>query len=107
MLPRRGLALVVSACSAAPPPLLKADGVERVSADRAAYPAELAQLRASARKLGAALLADGGEAGNGNVVSSPGSLLIALAMLRTGATGATAAEMDKVLGLPGSTATRP
>ncbi|NUU31462.1 serpin family protein [Arthrobacter sp. C9C5] len=95
-----GLALVLSACSAAPPTLLKADGVERVSADRSAYPAELAQLGASARKLGAALLADGGEAGNGNVVSSPGSLLIALAMLRTGAAGATAAEMDKVLGLP-------
>lgn len=94
------VALVASACSAAPPPLLKADGVERVAADRSAYPAELAQLRASARKLGAALLADGGEAGNGNVVSSPGSLLIALAMLRTGATGATAAEMDNVLGLP-------
>ncbi len=94
------LALVLSACSAAPPALLKADGVERVAADRSAYPAELAQLRAAARKLGAALLADGGDAGNGNVVSSPGSLLIALAMLRTGATGATAAEMDKVLGLP-------
>ena len=58
------------------------------------------QLRATARKLGAALLADGGDAGSGNVVSSPGSLLNALAMLRTGATGATAAEMDKVLGLP-------
>ena len=80
--------------------MLKADGVERVSADRSAYPAELAQLRASARKLGAALLADGRDAGSGNVVSSPGSLLVALAMLRAGAAGATAAEMDKVLGLP-------
>ena len=56
--------------------------------------------RTSARKLGAALLADGGEAGNGNVVASPGSLLIALAMLRAGASGKTAVEMDKVLGLP-------
>jgi serpin B len=80
--------------------MLKADGVERVSADRSAYRAELAQLRASARKLGAALLADGGDAGSGNVVSSPGSLLIALAMLRAGAAGGTAAEMDSVLGLP-------
>ena len=93
-------AIALTACSASPPALLKADGVERVSAERSAYPAELAQLRASARKLGAALLADGGDAGNGNVVSSPGSLLIALAMLRAGAAGATAAEMDSVLGLP-------
>ncbi len=94
------VALALTACSASPPALLKADGVERVSADRAAYPAELAQLRASARTLGAALLADGGDAGSGNVVSSPGSLLIALAMLRAGASGETAAEMDSVLGLP-------
>jgi serpin B len=94
------VALVLSACSAAPPALLKAGGVERVFAGSSDYPAELAQLRTSARKLGAALLSDGGGAGNGNVVSSPGSLLIAFAMLRTGATGATAAEMDKVLGLP-------
>ena len=93
-------ALALTACSASPPALLKADGVERVSAERSAYPAEFAQLRASARKLGAALLADGGDAGSGNVVSSPGSLLIALAMLRAGAAGGTAAEMDSVLGLP-------
>jgi serine protease inhibitor len=92
-------ALALTACSA-PPALLKADGVERVAAHRSAYPDELAQLRASARKLGAALLADGGDAGNGNVVASPGSLLAALAMLRTGASGATAAEMDTALGLP-------
>lgn len=94
------VALVLTACAASPPALLKADGVERVAADRSAYPAELSQLRTAARKLGAELLADGGEAGNGNVVSPPGSLLIALSMLRTGASGATAAEMDKVLGLP-------
>lgn len=94
------LALALTACSASPPAMLKADGVERVSADRSAYPAELAQLRASARMLGAALLADGGDAGSGNVVSSPGSLLLALAMLRAGASGGTAAEMDSVLGLP-------
>ena len=57
------MALALTACSASPPALLKADGVERVSAERSAYAAELAQLRASARKLGAALLADGGDAG--------------------------------------------
>src|SRR6478672_3762405 len=94
------MTLSLTACSASPPALRKADGFERAAADRAAYPAELDQLRASARKLGAALLADGGDAGNGNVVASPGSLLIALAMLRTGATGKTAAEMDRTLGLP-------
>ncbi len=94
------VALALTACSASPPALLKADGVARLSADRSAYPAELAQLRASARTLGAALLADGGDAGNGNVVASPGSLLIALAMLRAGASGETAAEMDSALGLP-------
>lgn len=94
------MALVLTACSAEPPALLKADGVARVSVDRSAYPAELARLRASAQTLGSALLADGGDSGGGNVVSSPGSLLIALAMLRTGASGGTAAEMDSVLGLP-------
>ena len=94
------MALALTACSASPPALLKANGVERVSAEQSDYPAELAQLRVSARKLGAALLADGGDSGNGNVVASPGSLLIALAMLRTGATGKTAAEMDRTLGLP-------
>ncbi|TQJ58463.1 serpin B [Arthrobacter sp. SLBN-83] len=95
-----GLALVLTACAASPPAVLKADGVERVSVGRSDYQAELAQLKASARKLGATLLANGGEAGNGNVVASPGSLLLALAMLRTGASGATAAEMDKVIDLP-------
>ncbi|WP_346927259.1 serpin family protein, partial [uncultured Arthrobacter sp.] len=94
------MALALTACSASPPAMVKADGVERVSAEWSAYPAEVAQLRASTRKLGAALLADGGDAGSGNVVASPGSLLVALAMLRAGASGATAAEMDSVLGLP-------
>ena len=94
------VALALAACSVSPPALLKYDGVKRVSAEQSAYPTELAQLRASALKLGAALLADGGDAGKGNMVSSPGSLLVALAMLRAGATGAAAAEMDRVLGLP-------
>lgn len=84
----------------APPALLKADGVERVLVDRAAYPAEVRAYRDSALKLGGALLADGGNGSNGNVISSPGSLLIAIAMLRAGASGETAAEMDEVLGLP-------
>ncbi len=93
-------ALALSACTAPPPEMLTSDGVERVSADLAAYPDELATFRDSARKLGGALLADGGEGGNGNVVSSPASLLIALSMLRAGAGGDTAAEMDRVLGFP-------
>ena len=44
--------LVLSAGSASPPALLKADGVERVLADRSAYPAELAQLRDVGAKAG-------------------------------------------------------
>lgn len=84
----------------APPELLTAEGVERVSVDRADYAAEMRSFRASALFLGEALLADGGDGANGNVVSSPGSLLIALAMLRSGATGKTAEEMDSVLQFP-------
>ena len=92
--------LSLTACSASPPALLMADGVERVSVQLSGHPAELALLRASARKVGDALLADAGDAGSGNVIASPGSLLIALAMLRAGASGETAAEMDTILGLP-------
>ncbi|WP_457972612.1 serpin family protein [Arthrobacter sp. D1-17] len=91
----------LAACSASQPGLLKADGVQRESADRAAYSPGLIALRDSALKLGEALLADGGDSASGNAVSSPGSLLIALAMLRAGAAGGTAAEMDAVLKLPG------
>lgn len=90
----------LAACSASQPGLVKADGVQRESVERAAYPAELIALRDSALKLGEALLADGGDGASGNVVASPGSLLIALAMLRAGAAGGTAAEMDAVLKLP-------
>jgi serine protease inhibitor len=101
-------ALVGLAGCAAPgpspaPELLTADGVERVYVDREEYAAELRSFRASALFLGEALLADGGDGANGNVVSSPGSLLIALAMLRAGATGKTAAEMDSILQFPPET----
>ncbi|WP_426998113.1 serpin family protein [Pseudarthrobacter sp. N5] len=92
-----GAVAALTACSSPAPGLVKADGVQRVSVDRAAYAGELSAIRTSALKLGEALLADNG---NGNVISSPGSLLIALAMLRTGASGETAVEMDSVLGLP-------
>lgn len=95
-----GALVALTACSASSPELLKADGVDRVSVDGAAYAAELRSFRASAFGLGGALLADGGDGSKGNVVSSPGSLLIALAMLRAGASGETAAEMDSVLMLP-------
>jgi serpin B len=98
---RRALALGtimgLAACAApVQPELLTADGVERASVDRAAYPGQLAAFRDSALRLGDALLASG----EGNVVASPGSLLIALAMVRAGASGGAAAEMDAVLGLP-------
>lgn len=92
--------VALTACSAPQPGLLKADGVERVSVQLASYDAELRSLRDSALTLGEALLADGGDGASGNVVASPGSLLIALAMLRAGASGETAAEMDNVLKLP-------
>jgi len=98
------LTACATACAPSPAPqaapaLLKADA-ERAAASSSAYPKELAAYRASSLKLGTVLIADGGEERNGNVVSSPGSLLIALSMLRAGASGAAAAEMDKVLGLP-------
>ncbi|MDQ0680142.1 serine protease inhibitor [Arthrobacter pascens] len=95
-----GALAALTACAVSSPGLLKADGVERVSVDRAAYDPELEAFRASAIALGVELLADGGEGTNGNVVSSPGSLLIALTMLRSGASGETATEMDSVLSLP-------
>jgi serine protease inhibitor len=92
-----GAVMVLAACAApAPPELLTADGVERASVDRAAYPGQLATFCDSALRLGEALLASGEE----NTIASPGSLLIALAMLRAGASGEAAAEMDAVLGLP-------
>jgi serpin B len=73
--------------------------VERVAVNATTVGDELAMIRKSAYTLGDALLADGGE---GNVVASPGSLLMALAMLRAGGSGEAAAEMDAVLGLPGA-----
>lgn len=95
-----GALVALTACSAPAPELLTADGVERVSVDRADYPAELRSFRASAFGLGEALLTDGGDGFTGNVVSSPTSLLIALAMLRAGASGESAAEMDNILKFP-------
>ena len=93
----------VSACAAQPADvgLQTADGVTRVSVQTTDYSVQLAAFNESARQLGATLLADGGDSDNGNVVSSPASLLIALSMLRAGASGSTAAEMDSALGLPG------
>ncbi|MDR6986450.1 serpin B [Paenarthrobacter nitroguajacolicus] len=93
---------MVTACAPQPAGvgLLTADGVTRVSVQATDYSAQLEAFNVSARKLGVVLLADGGDAANGNVVSSPASLLIGLSMLRAGASGATAAEMDAALGLP-------
>lgn len=94
--------VAITACAPQPADvgLLTADGVTRVSVNKTDYSAQLEAFNAAARKLGATLLADGGDSADGNVVSSPASLLIALGMLRSGASGATAAEMDSVLGLP-------
>jgi serpin B len=95
-----GLAVALTACSASPPELVAPPDVQRVSLDVAGYPRELASLRSSAYTLGNALLADGGDGSAGNAVASPGSLLIALVMLRAGAAGETAAELDRILALP-------
>lgn len=94
-------ALTLTACSSPSPELLKADGVERVSLQLSEYDADVRALRNSAFVLGSALLENGGDGSDGNTVSSPGSLLIALAMLRAGASGETAVELDEVLGLAG------
>jgi serpin B len=91
---------LATACSAPAPEMLKADGVARVSVDGTAYAAEFRGFRDSALELGQALLVDGGKGSGGNVVSAPGSLLMALAMLRAGASGETAAELDSVVGFP-------
>lgn len=82
------------------PPVLEKADVERASVSSDDYAAELEAFRQSSLKLGSALLADGGGNPGGNVVASPASLLIALSMLRAGATGGTAVEMDQALGLP-------
>jgi serine protease inhibitor len=95
-----GVVVALTACSASPPELVTAPGVERASVDTAAYPRELASLSSSAYALGEALLSDGGDGTAGNVVASPGSLLTALVMLRAGAAGDTAAELDRILALP-------
>ena len=92
-----GAVMGLAACAAqAPPELLTADGVERASVDREAFPEEFATFRDSALRLGDALLASG----EGNVIASPGSLLIALAMLRAGASGEDTEEMDAQRGVP-------
>ncbi|MGM0929742.1 MAG: serpin family protein [Actinomycetota bacterium] len=93
-----GLApVVVLGGCAAPPELLRADGVARADAAAGEFPAEIDALRRSAFTLGAAMLAAAPEQ---NQVTGPVSLLYAVAMLRAGAGSTTADEMDRVLGLP-------
>ena len=89
-------AMMLGAC-AAPPELLAADGVARADVAAGEYPAEVEALRRSAYKLGAAMLAAAPEK---NQVTSPVSLLYAVAMLRAGAGSTTAREMDARVGLP-------
>jgi serine protease inhibitor len=89
-------AVMLGGC-ASPPQLLTADGVTRVEAAVPDYMPEIRAIERSAFRLGAAMLA---EAPEKNQVTSPVSLLYALAMLRAGAGSTTAEEMDTVLGLP-------
>lgn len=87
----------LTACGPQPPGELRAADVQRVQVREADYAAQIRQLSDAALSLGARLVASGGA---GNVVTSPASLLVALAMLRAGASGPTADEMDAVIGLP-------
>ncbi|HSU71944.1 MAG TPA: serpin family protein, partial [Micrococcaceae bacterium] len=87
----------LTACGPQPPGELRAADVQRVQVREADYSAQIRQLSDAALSLGARLVASGGA---GNVVTSPASLLVALAMLRAGASGPTADEMDEVIGLP-------
>ncbi|WP_244250652.1 serpin family protein [Arthrobacter crystallopoietes] len=89
--------LTLAGCSAPEPELLAADGVQQQSVALHEYPEAAASLQDATLKLGAAMLAGRPEA---NQVTSPASLLYALAMLRAGAGTTTAAEMDAALGLP-------
>jgi serine protease inhibitor len=89
--------LTLAGCGAPEPELLVADQVEHQSVALQEYPEAVASLQDATLKLGAAMLSARPEA---NQVTSPASLLYALAMLRTGAGTTTAAEMDGVLGLP-------
>ncbi|MHA7239284.1 serpin family protein [Arthrobacter sp. TMS1-12-1] len=70
--------------------------VARIVVEPGRYPEAEDALRRSAFRLGAALAADP----TGNQVTSPVSALYALSMLRAGAGGTTAEELDAVLGLP-------
>ncbi|MDQ6754018.1 MAG: serpin family protein [Actinomycetota bacterium] len=90
-------ALSLAGCGAQPPEELRAADVQRVQVNASDYAVQVRQLSDAALNLGAKLVAAGGD---GNVVTSPASLLVALAMLRVGASGATAAELDTVIGFP-------
>lgn len=90
-------ALVLTGCGSGSLPEQRSADVERQVVSLTAHPTEIEQLRASAYRLGAGMLA--AEPGK-NQVTSPVSALAALAMLRVGARGTTAEEMDRVLGLP-------
>lgn len=90
-------ALTLGACGASSPDLVVADGVTRAVVQVDAYPAAAESLREASFRLGAAMLAANPDE---NSVTSPVSALYALSMLRAGAATTTAAEMDRVLGLP-------
>ena len=82
----------LSGCSA--PDVLRAD-VQRQPPDEGQAGAVTAAVAAFSRDLLSSVAA------GSNLVCSPCSVLVALAMVRLGATGPTAQEMDAVLHLPG------
>ncbi|GAA3693263.1 serpin family protein [Arthrobacter ginkgonis] len=96
-------ALALGGCAGPTTPGPPAPEQVRADVERATLAVEstgegVEQLRGTARTLGATLLAAAAEDGQANAVTSPASLLLALAMLRVGAEGRTAEEMDSVLG---------
>lgn len=88
--------VLLTGCGTAPPEQRVAD-VERQSVALADQPEAVESLRTAAYRLGAEML---GVKPSANQVTSPVSVLTALAMLRVGARTTTADELDEVLGFP-------
>src|SRR5512134_2274931 len=82
------------------PPASGGEGLVMASVERvAAAPSDAAPAVRSIDALGADLYAALVEGNEDNLVFSPASILLALAMVRAGASGTTASEMDAVLHL--------
>lgn len=83
------------------PGMLIASGVDRAAPD--AGPSDVASVAAGLQSFAADLYGQLAASSDGNIVYSPVSVYVALAMVYAGAVGATATELGKVLGKPVST----